>query len=67
MKITLNGAAHDIKDTDISLTYLLTDQGYDGKLVAVAINGDFVPKSSYGDTVIHNNDTIEIVAPMQGG
>lgn len=46
---------------------LLQSEGYDGKLVAVAINGAFVPKKQYADTTIKDGDKIEIVAPMQGG
>ncbi|MDY0135761.1 MAG: sulfur carrier protein ThiS [Thiomicrospira sp.] len=34
---------------------------------ALALNENFVPKSQYADTTIHENDRIEIVAPMQGG
>ena len=34
---------------------------------ALALNENFVPKSQYADTLINENDCIEIVAPMQGG
>lgn len=34
---------------------------------ALALNQNFVPKSQYADTQVHENDRIEIVAPMQGG
>lgn len=34
---------------------------------ALALNENFVPKSQYADTLVNENDRIEIVAPMQGG
>lgn len=34
---------------------------------ALALNENFVPKSQYADTLLNENDRIEIVAPMQGG
>lgn len=66
MKIILNGKPLTLNDS-VSITELLIDQGYDGKVVAVAINNNFVPKPSYAQTEIKDNDRVEIVAPMQGG
>ena len=66
MKLILNGKPLTLDNT-LSITDLLIDQGYDGKIVAVAINNNFVPKSSYAQTELQDNDRIEIVAPMQGG
>jgi sulfur carrier protein len=39
----------------------------DSEAVATALNGDFVPKSSRKITLIQNGDTIEIIAPLEGG
>jgi len=66
MKIILNGQPLTLDDS-VSITDLLIDQGYDGKVVAVAINNNFVPKSSYPEQKIQDNDRVEVVAPMQGG
>ncbi len=66
MKIILNGQPLTLENS-VSITELLIDQGYDGKVVAVAINNNFVPKSSYPEQQIQGNDRVEIVAPMQGG
>lgn len=66
MKITLNGIAQKIHNA-MTIDQLLIDNGYDGKLVAVAVNHEFTPKTSYATTTIKDGDTIEIVAPMQGG
>lgn len=66
MRIFVNGTAMTLENPT-SISALLTLNGYDGKLVAVAVNDDFLPKSGYSDYIINDNDRIEIVAPMQGG
>ena len=66
MKIIINGEPQTI-DTTLTIEKLLADNSYNGKLVAVALNGEFLPKTSYAATNINEGDKIEIVAPMQGG
>lgn len=45
---------------------LVKELGIEGDF-ALAVNGNFVPKSQYADTRLNPYDRIEIVAPMQGG
>ena len=66
MRITLNGQPCTL-DTALSITELLSAQGFEGKTVAVAVNNTFVPKSAHETHMIKDNDRIEVVAPMQGG
>lgn len=66
MKITLNGQPCTL-DKAISITELLSNKGYEGKTVAVAVNNNFIPKSTHETHMIKDNDRIEVVAPMQGG
>ncbi len=66
MKITLNGTPQSLEIKQ-SIDELLQDKGYNGKLVAVALNGEFLAKTNYATTEIKDGDKIEIVAPMQGG
>lgn len=66
MNITLNGQDETLSDCN-TIAALLQAKGYEGKLVAVAQNGHFVPKSTYATATINAGDKIEIVAPMQGG
>ncbi len=40
---------------------------YTGEGFALALNGTFVALSSYATTMIKDNDSIEILAPVQGG
>ena len=66
MQITINGESVKI-DNPLNINELLLSQGYGSKLVAVALNGNFIAKSAYNETIINDNDDVEIVAPMQGG
>jgi sulfur carrier protein len=45
----------------------VAELGYDGGQVATARNGDFVPRAARPETKLAAEDTIEIVAPRQGG
>ncbi len=65
--VTLNGAIIKYESKPLNLTSLLDQRGFTDKKIAVAINGQFVPRSSYDKHIISENDEIEIVAPMQGG
>ena len=38
-----------------------------GRAFAIAVNTAFVPRSSYNDVILTNDDHIELVVPMQGG
>lgn len=66
MNILLNDEPLTL-DVAYTIKQLLIEQGYNEKLVAVATNGEFLPKTDYERTEIKDGDKIEIVAPMQGG
>lgn len=66
MKIILNGTVKTI-DSTINIHGFLSSEGYEDKLVAVAVNNHFIARTSYNNYIIQDNDVIEIVAPMQGG
>lgn len=34
---------------------------------AIAVNMEFVPRSLYAETILKEDDRVEIVLPMQGG
>ncbi len=50
-----------------TLADLLDEKGYNGAVVATALNGTFLPKGLRADTPLSDGDAVEIVAPMQGG
>ncbi len=41
--------------------------GYQSKDIAIAINGEFVPRAFYTQQPLIDNDLIDIVTPIQGG
>ena len=49
------------------LAELLAEWGFECQRVAVAVNEDFVPRSSYGSVCLNAGDRIDVVAPVQGG
>ena len=46
--------------------YLATTS-YDPKRIAVECNGDIVPKAQYGETVLQDGDSVEVVSVVGGG
>jgi sulfur carrier protein len=46
---------------------LLQQLELQGAAVAVAVNGRFVPRSTYAEHTLEPGDRIELVAPMAGG
>jgi sulfur carrier protein len=63
--VNVNGEAKDIAGKTLA-EYLATTN-YDMKWIAVECNGDIVPKAWYGETVLHDGDSIEIVSFVGGG
>ena len=49
------------------LTDALQAWHYADRRVAVAVNGEFVPRSAYAGRVLQDDDHIDIVAPVGGG
>ena len=69
MKISLNGELVEVcnKDDDLSIADFLKMQGYGDKKIAVANNGDFVPRSEYQNTLLSDQDQLDILSAVQGG
>ena len=65
MTLLLNGVPRDVAAK--TLAEALAELGYGGRIVATALNGDFVPARRRAETGLSEGDRIEIVAPMQGG
>ena len=63
--VKVNGEPKDIAGKTIA-EYLATTN-YDMKRIAVERNGDIVPKAQYGEAVLHDGDSIEIVSFVGGG
>ena len=65
MKITLNGAPHEVRANRLS--EVLAELGLADARVATAVNGDFVPATGRDRVLVAEGDRVEVVAPQQGG
>ncbi len=65
MNLIVNGQQLEAEAADLAA--LIAELDYAGRLVATALNGEFVPKGERQETVLSDGDRIEILAPMKGG
>ncbi|KRE17502.1 hypothetical protein ASE63_13745 [Bosea sp. Root381] len=65
MTLLLNGEPQEVAAA--TLADALAELGYDGKIVATAVNGDFVAARRREACQLAEGDRVEILAPMQGG
>lgn len=66
LNIYLNEQAIAIR-ANSSLHMLLTEQGYVNRPIAIARNQEMVPRSLWVSTILHPEDRIEVIIPMEGG
>jgi sulfur carrier protein len=66
IKISVNGEIKEISE-DLNVNELIDELGYTTKGFAVAVNTTFVAIDTYANTIIKENDKIDILAPVQGG
>ena len=59
-----NGQTHP---RPLSVADLLQEMALAGKKVAVERNGEIVPRTSHGATLLANGDRLEIVVAVGGG
>ena len=63
--VKINGKELDIAGK--TLADYLASTNYDIKRIAVERNGEIVPKAAYAETVLKDEDTIEVVSFVGGG
>lgn len=66
MNVTVNGEKKTF-ESPLNLYNVLEQQGVVELLIAAAVNGEFVPKTTWEMTDIKEGDVIDVVSPMQGG
>ncbi len=66
ISVTVNGESREFSH-EISIAELLNNLGYRRESIAAAVNGEFVPRKMFDTTSVKDGDTLEIVAPIQGG
>lgn len=63
--VQINGVKQNCAGQTIA-SYL-KGAGYEASRVAVEVNGEIVPKRSYGETVMKDGDSVEVVGFVGGG
>jgi sulfur carrier protein len=66
VQVTVNGEATDLA-ADSTVADLVAVRSGAHDRVAVALNGDVVPRSSWPGTRLSDGDTLEVLAPTAGG
>jgi sulfur carrier protein len=66
IKVSINGEIKELND-NLTVSEMLKILDYKSKTFAVAVNTTFVPLTKYDQTIIKSGDTIDILAPVQGG
>ncbi len=68
MKIKVNGKAQEIPSTQIGLIELLQQNNVTKpELVSVQLNGFFVRREDYQETIVQENDEVDFLFFMGGG
>jgi len=63
--VKINGESYAADGKTIA-EYLATTS-YDRKRIAIERNGDIVPKTQYGETILQDGDSVEVVSFVGGG
>ncbi len=66
MEIIVNGEAREVPD-NITPAGLLESMGLAGKRVAMEVNLEIVPRSTFADHRLQPGDRVEIVRAIGGG
>lgn len=66
MKIFVNGESEELPD-DATVAALVEKFNLVPKRVAVEVNREIVPRTTYNDTPLHEGDRVEVVTFVGGG
>lgn len=66
MNIILNGSSRELPD-NVSASELLLTLGLAGKRLALEVNQEIVPRSTFDSHIIQPGDRVEIVHAIGGG
>lgn len=69
MKVTVNGEPRDLADdaTVADAVTAVAEGAAPSKGVAVAVNGEVVPRSRWGEVRLDGSDRIEVLRAVGGG
>ena len=66
VQVMVNGEMRNVSD-ELTVAELVGELGFAGRRVAVEINLEIVPRSSYQDRRLQGDDRVEIVQAIGGG
>jgi sulfur carrier protein len=66
IQVVVNGAARRF-ERPLAVNELVAQLALSGKKIAVEKNGEIVPKSAHGSTLVADGDRLEIVVAVGGG
>lgn len=65
MRVTVNGAAREVLTPTVE--ELVAELTPARRGVAVAVNGEVVPRSAWPGALLRDGDTVEVLTAAQGG
>jgi sulfur carrier protein len=66
IRITVNGAERNFEQP-VAVSELVHRMALAGRKIAVERNGEIVPRSAHGSTLVLDGDRLEIVVAVGGG
>lgn len=68
MNVTINGTSKEL-DAGSGVAEAIEAAGHQGARsgIAVALNGEVVPRSEWSDTTLTDGDRVEVLVAAQGG
>ena len=66
MQIIVNGDQREVRD-GLTAEQLVTDMGITGQRIAMEVNLEIVPRSTYAAHIFEAGDKIEVVHAVGGG
>lgn len=66
IEIIVNGMRKTVSK-EMNINEIIKELNYTQEGFALALNGTFIAIATYETTIIYDNDSIEILAPVQGG
>jgi len=66
IRITLNGASRELP-APLSFAQLLEELALAGRRIAIERNGEIVPRSRFGESLLADGDRVEVVVAVGGG
>ena len=66
IEVIVNGKRREISSA-MNVKAIIKELNYKQEGFSLALNGTFVAVATYENTMVRDNDSIEILAPVQGG